>query len=943
MEDDPDADEFVCEYKSRNNRKHYRPNGIKTGHTYRHLKVRDQLRNNALCYVNVKNNLQDDDERKFDHNQFNLLLHTRKEDTNRSPLGELDYSLNKKNRWKLIDLVQQRAHELPYSSQKTDDENKVSFSIVGKFNNRAARKTQNHQWVRRYFDNNKFKVGFKSKLDDRYYERVLYPDSAKIKNSHHRGKGKKQPIKRGNWLLLSHKKTATEDPQLSANRQFLTASTIEYTFHMPVRIYKFAQIWRFSLRNFPDYGSKLIKRHFFNYNSRNVIKHMEKNKKVRSLRDFINYEHQSDKVPCVDEIVDRRGISHLHPRAYRVPIKNLICPVGQVVKSRPSLLIERPSYKEKMVVIEPNDVQSPVEPTPSVISGPSRSPDSNMGLFKKFTFTIGGDKSAWLESVERFIDSNCIQSTSTIDGRFTVNLISRPTTVTFVRAFLVYQLSEADSFTLNMDVNRPTRPNSNLSLQFADFQHLIDYVVKHINRLIESLPGSDVNPSQVCGEKATFTDVDTLRRQNEILLNRCETTPKPGIELEAMRTEVCDVCYDELEWPREFWQSGCGHVACVNCWQMYLTTAIKSMKGSGSFEKESQPVKRIRCLCEKCNYELTLEQMYQLIPAGLVSKYVQFYTELCIVRERDKYAQCANLKQKCEKVILIRLAEPGAIRKCQCGYEICKYCLCDNHFPSLCVQAKIYLTNLKKIEQLKLNGQDLYTSEGKNCPNCGNYMEKNAGCNHMSCTCGFQFCWLCLQDFYRFHNASDGFHCKHEKKDTIVYGPERFVSIKFDRLEIRKELAFIMTEQRNGRVDFVNNLNRKLFSISERLQNRTIKHDLDLPELNGRVDLKSVLDEAKQKFIELHRIIEYLALLVSNPNRVFLKGAYSFKRNAYNSLKRALCLKGIVVNRLNLKINNANCVDCFKLVLFYSRVVSQFILNMNHFAVHLLKIYNQCK
>ena len=33
----------------------------------------------------------------------------------------------------------------------------------------------------------------------------------------------------------------------------------------------------------------------------------------------------------------------------------------------------------------------------------------------------------------------------------------------------------------------------------------------------------------------------------------------------------------------------------------------------------------------------------------------------------------------------------------------------------------------------------------KHCPSCKNWIEKNGGCKHMKCRCGFNFCWECLE------------------------------------------------------------------------------------------------------------------------------------------------------------------------------------------------------
>lgn len=35
----------------------------------------------------------------------------------------------------------------------------------------------------------------------------------------------------------------------------------------------------------------------------------------------------------------------------------------------------------------------------------------------------------------------------------------------------------------------------------------------------------------------------------------------------------------------------------------------------------------------------------------------------------------------------------------------------------------------------------------KKCPECGNGIEKNKGCDHIACTCGAHVCWKCLKSF----------------------------------------------------------------------------------------------------------------------------------------------------------------------------------------------------
>ena len=41
--------------------------------------------------------------------------------------------------------------------------------------------------------------------------------------------------------------------------------------------------------------------------------------------------------------------------------------------------------------------------------------------------------------------------------------------------------------------------------------------------------------------------------------------------------------------------------------------------------------------------------------------------------------------------------------------------------------------------------QEAIEKDSRKCPGCGSWVTKSAGCNHMKCTCGTSFCWLCGQ------------------------------------------------------------------------------------------------------------------------------------------------------------------------------------------------------
>src|SRR5687767_9477838 len=49
----------------------------------------------------------------------------------------------------------------------------------------------------------------------------------------------------------------------------------------------------------------------------------------------------------------------------------------------------------------------------------------------------------------------------------------------------------------------------------------------------------------------------------------------------------------------------------------------------------------------------------------------------------------------------------------------------------------------------------------KSCPKCVSRIEKNQGCNHMTCQrYKFKFCWICMSDWYNYGaNTRDYYKC----------------------------------------------------------------------------------------------------------------------------------------------------------------------------------------
>lgn len=78
---------------------------------------------------------------------------------------------------------------------------------------------------------------------------------------------------------------------------------------------------------------------------------------------------------------------------------------------------------------------------------------------------------------------------------------------------------------------------------------------------------------------------------------------------------------------------------------------------------------------------------------------------------------------------------------CSCGHNFCFGCTLNDHQPAPCSLVKRWL---KKCED-DSETANWISANTKECPKCGSTIEKNGGCNHMTCRkCKHEFCWMCM-------------------------------------------------------------------------------------------------------------------------------------------------------------------------------------------------------
>ena len=317
-------------------------------------------------------------------------------------------------------------------------------------------------------------------------------------------------------------------------------------------------------------------------------------------------------------------------------------------------------------------------------------------------------------------------------------------------------------------------------------------------------------------------------------------------------SNICLICYSEFDSENAI-SLKCNHKICKECYIEYITNKL---------ETEPNSILMTPCPLKGCNLNLTrsifkkciTEKKYQLIFAkSLVRNFIS---------RNNNIKPCPN--PRCNLSIKVPVSLAKEI-KCDCGWNFCFLCLEESHTPCDCEMAKLWRESTRE----KGSGEDfIWMRENtKNCPKCGMSIEKNQGCNHMTCQrkaggCGFEFCWVCMgpwnahviiniNSFYTCKNIGNNNENKKkkekEKKNKNI--PEKFKN-KF--LGKKKDLLdrYIKYYQSWDS-------HRQSLEFAYKLKDKVKKLKNDLINKKGMLEIDvNYLDDSLNMIIECNRLLK---------------------------------------------------------------------------------------
>jgi len=242
---------------------------------------------------------------------------------------------------------------------------------------------------------------------------------------------------------------------------------------------------------------------------------------------------------------------------------------------------------------------------------------------------------------------------------------------------------------------------------------------------------------------------------------------------------LCSICFENVKVKDTTAIKSCGHKFCNDCWAGNLQSKVQSGKGCvGTI-----------CMYHGCRAKVPSSFFNKFLPKDLLEKY-NYFVNSDYVEGKSDIIWCPAAG--CGRALKVPKEGDPPDMHCVCGYSFCRHCNKEAHGPLPCGLVDTWGTLIldhdklsekekKALERKKQLQAKMMADARKNeawlmgrarpCPKCLRWIEKNQGCNHMTCRtnaggCGHEFCWLCLGD-WRGHRSCNRSNVLQKQREVL--------------------------------------------------------------------------------------------------------------------------------------------------------------------------------
>ncbi|XP_033745991.1 uncharacterized protein LOC117331396 [Pecten maximus] len=375
------------------------------------------------------------------------------------------------------------------------------------------------------------------------------------------------------------------------------------------------------------------------------------------------------------------------------------------------------------------------------------------------------------------------------------------------------------------------------------------------------------NILKLCTKEATVFTPENVTIKDILKENSTQRhEPKGNINFELILPDTCSICMESLLECSASALQTCGHWFCDRCWNDHVTTSSNGRLG------------KVTCPAYKCQCPVDNDILLTISNLQIVEEMIrrQINTDI----EKDSNSKwCPN--KRCGRVIKYKKAGQSTNVACECGTCFCFDCLQSVHWPLSCRDYDKYLEKLKDNGHIDkaFKTEEVFTFivQGKRCPVCNVFMEKNGGCFNIYCICGTMFCWGCRKEL-RFHSSTpcyrgdmysesgDRYKTKWRRIIATIHGPVD------DKTEWYQRAVEIRTTRNPSRVKVMSSAVRSMcrtLRLYKQRRNTDIGTELESFEVSESLKHITVTDKIHpflmstiHLYLEIVSVCEYTTVFL---------------------------------------------------------------------------------